>query len=220
MCEVISHPPEISGNIGALVAITVNGHLANGNDDSACSTYSEGTMETNVTRERLLTFLLETPMFEKLEPSEIMEVIHIVEVEQYQEGDIVFSESDPGDAWFVLYRGAVEVIKHGATGEKKITELGPQACFGEISILDGSPRSATIRVTENSVVLRVPRDAFAELLESDHLVAYKLLHHMAILLAERQRNTTLRLSELLSANEISEVHKGIMGIVGESSVRE
>jgi len=123
-------------------------------------------MEAKVTRERLITFLLETPMFEKLVPSEIMEIIHIVEIEQYKAGDIVFREGDAGDAWFVLYRGAVEVLKHGATGEKKITELEPQACFGEISVLDGSPRSATIRVTEDSVVFRVSREAFGELLDN------------------------------------------------------
>ena len=177
-------------------------------------------METKVTRERLITFLLETPMFEKLVPSEIMEIIHIVEVEQYQAGDVVFREGDNGDAWFVLYRGAVEVLKHGSAGEKKIAELGSQACFGEISILDGSPRSATIRATEDSVTFRVPREAFGELIDDGHLVAYKLLHQMAILLAERQRTTTLRLSELLNAGEITEVQQGIMSIVGESSVRE
>lgn len=177
-------------------------------------------MDTKVTRERLITFLLETPMFEKLDPSELQEIIHIVEVEHHQAGEIIFKEGDAGDAWFVLYSGKVDVLKHGATGEKKITELGPQACFGEISILDGSPRSATILDAEDSVVLRVPRDAFGELLANDHLVAYKLLHEMAILLAERQRTTTLRLSELLNATEISEVHEGIMDIVGASSVRE
>lgn len=177
-------------------------------------------METKITRERLITFLLETPMFEKLIPSELMEIIHIVEVHQYQAGDVVFSEGDTGDAWYVLHRGAVEVLKHGATGEKKITELGPQACFGEISILDGSPRSATIRASKDSVVLRIPRDAFGDLLDDDHLVAYKLLYQMAILLAERQRTTTLRLSELLQTSELTKVHEGIMTLVGEQSIRE
>jgi len=177
-------------------------------------------MDTKVTRERLITFLLETPMFEKLEPSEIMEIIHIVETEQYKSGDIIFNEGDKGDAWYVLYKGAVEVIKNGAAGEKKIAGLGPQACFGEISILDGSPRSATIRATEDSVVLRVQRAAFGELIDADHLVAYKLLHQMAILLAERQRSTTLRLSVLLNETELVGVLKEIMSIVGESSVRE
>jgi CRP-like cAMP-binding protein len=177
-------------------------------------------METKVTRERLITFLLETPMFEKLDPSEIMEVVHIVGIHQYQAGDVVFSEGDAGDAWYVLYKGAVDVLKHGATGEKKIAELGPQACFGEISILDGSPRSATIRASEDSAAFRIPRDAFGELLDDDHLVAYKLLYQMAVLLAERQRATTLRLSELLDARDIAEVHEGIMSLVGESSIRE
>jgi CRP-like cAMP-binding protein len=177
-------------------------------------------METVVTRERLITFLLETPMFEKLDPAEIQEIIHVVEVEQYQAGDIIFSEGDPGDAWFVLYRGTVEVLKHGAGGEKKIAVIGPEDCFGEMSILDGLPRSATIRATEDSVVLRVRRDTFGELLDDNHLVAYKLIHHMAILLAERQRTTTLRLSELLNETEIVDIHEGIMGIVGKSAVKE
>ena len=177
-------------------------------------------METNVTRERLITFLLLTPMFNKLVPSELMEVIHIIKIEEYQAGDVVFREGDTGDAWFVLYKGAVEVLKHVATGDKRIAELGPQACFGEISILDGSPRSATIRASEDSVVIRVPRQDFGELLDNGHLVAYKLLHQMAILLAERQRTTTSRLSVLLNKDGITEVHQGIMSIVGESSVRE
>ena len=177
-------------------------------------------MKIKIPREQMITFLLETPFFEKLEPTEIMEIIHIVEVAEYQAGEVIFKEGDPGDAWFVMYRGAVEVLKHGAEGEKRIAEIGPEDCFGEMSILDGLPRSATIRATEDSVVLRVRRDAFGELLDDDHLVAYKLIHHMAILLAERQRTTTLRLSELLNATEIIEVHRGIMGIVGESAVRE
>ncbi len=177
-------------------------------------------MESIVNRERMLTFLLETPMFEKLEPAEIMEVIHIVEVKHYAAGDIIFSEGEPGDAWFVLYRGAVDVLKHGVTGEKKITELPDKACFGEISILDGSPRSATIRAETDAVAFRIPRDAFSELIDDNHLVAYKLLHQMAILLAKRQRGTTARLSELLGATDLADVHEGIKGIVGESSVRE
>jgi hypothetical protein len=43
---------------------------------------------------------------------------------------------------------------------------------------------------------------------------------MAVLLAERQRATTLRLSELLDARDLAEVHEGIMSLVGESSIRE
>lgn len=177
-------------------------------------------METQVSRERMIAFLLVTPLFERLEPSELMEIIHIVEVRQYRAGDIIFREGDKGDAWYVIYKGAVEVLKQAEAGEKKVAELGPESCFGEIAILDGSPRSASIRATRDCVVFRVARDAFNKLVEKGHLAAYKLLHSMAILLAKRQRITTLRLTELVNATEITAVHRELMDIVGESSVRE
>ena len=49
-------------------------------------------METIVTRERLITFLLETPLFEKLDPAEIQEIIQVVEVDEHQAGHIIFSD--------------------------------------------------------------------------------------------------------------------------------
>ena len=63
-------------------------------------------MDTKITRERLITFLLETPIFEELEPAELMEIVHIVEVAQYQAGDTVFSEGDGGDAWYPQHQRA------------------------------------------------------------------------------------------------------------------
>jgi CRP/FNR family cyclic AMP-dependent transcriptional regulator len=177
-------------------------------------------MTTTVTRERMITFLLETPMFENLDPLEIVEILHIVEVQLFQAGESIFNEGDPGDAWYVLYKGKIEVIKKSGSDEKLISTLGPGACFGEIAILDGLPRSASIRACENSVVFRVPRSAFDALIDNDELVAYKLLYHMAILLAHRQRSVTNRLSKLLIAHEATEIHEGIAQIVEESSVRE
>ena len=80
----------------------------------------EKVMETKITRERLITFLLETPMFMSLTPSELMEMVHVVEAEKYQAGDVIFEEGDSGEAWYVLYKGAVEVLKDDAEGRKKI----------------------------------------------------------------------------------------------------
>jgi len=177
-------------------------------------------MKIKIPREQMITFLLETPFFEKLEPTEIMEIIHIVEVAEYQAGEVIFKEGDPGDAWFVVYSGAVDVLRDGATNAIIIAEIGPKGCFGEMSILDGLPRSATVRAAEDSTVLRVKRGAFGKLIDDDHLVAYKLLYQMAVLLAGRQRTSTTRLSELLNATDVSEIQDGIMSIVGDSSVRE
>lgn len=177
-------------------------------------------MEAHVTRERLITFLLEAPIFDNLEPSEIMQIMHIVEVRPLQAGDVVFNEGDPGDAWFVLYKGSVDVLKDTPHGENRIASLHPPACFGEMSILDGLPRSAMVRAVEDSVALRIPRSTFDGLLKDNELIAYKLIYHMAILLAHRQRTTTETLSRLLEDTSVTAIHAGLKVIVGEASVKE
>jgi len=177
-------------------------------------------MEAQISRESMITFLLTTPMFAELEPKGVMEIIHIVEVKKFGTGDIIFREGDPGDAWYALYKGEVEVLKQSGSGEKTIRTLEPGSCFGEIAVLDGLPRSASIRATRETVVLSVPQGELNNLLDKDHLIAYKLIKHMAILLASRQRSITEALSNLLLANDLADVHEGIKEIVGDSSARE
>lgn len=177
-------------------------------------------MTALISRENMITFLLTTPMFGDLEPQEIMDIIHIVEVRQFGPGDILFSEGDSGDAWYAVYSGEVEVLKQSNSGEKTVNVIHPRACFGEIAVLDGLPRSATVRAVQETIVLRVPQDKFQEMLANDHLIAYKLIRHMALLLASRQRANTETLSRLLLANELASVHAGIREIVGDASMRE
>ena len=177
-------------------------------------------MEAHISLENMITFLLTTPMFEDLEPKEVMEIIHIVDVLEFKAGDAIFRENDPGDGWYALYRGEVEVLKQSESGEKTIKTLETQACFGEIAVLDSLPRSATIRATQDSVVLRVPQDKFNELADKGGPIACKLIKKMALLLAGRQRANTEILSNLLLTNELSEVHQRINEVVGDSSLRE
>ena len=177
-------------------------------------------MDAHISRENMLTFLLTTPMFEDLEPHEMMEIIHIVEALKFGAGETIFREGESGDAWYALYSGEVEVLKQSDSGDKTIKILEPGSCFGEIAILDGLPRSASVRTTRETLVLRIPKDTFKALIDKEHLIAYKLIKHMATLLASRQRSNTETLSKLLLANELVDVHEGIKEIVGESSSKE
>lgn len=176
-------------------------------------------MTTHVTQERMITFLLATPMFESLDPAEIKQMTRIIDVREYAAGDELFHEGDVGDAWYALYRGKVDVTTGAGAGEKEINLLGPGECFGEIAILDGQPRSATVVAIEDSVVLRVTRAAFDQLLTEDDPVAHKLLRHMAIALAQRTRSITERLSELAADTESGPCHHGVSKIVSESVLR-
>jgi len=154
-------------------------------------------MAATITLEEIITFLLETPMFRDLDASELSEIVHIMQVLRLRPGQTFFREGDRGDSWYVLYSGAVEVRKDSGLDTRTIANLVPRACFGEMAILDGSTRSATVLATEESTVFRFHKDAFDALLANDNLAAYKLVYQMAKVLASRQRDTTLQLAEML-----------------------
>lgn len=177
-------------------------------------------MTSHVTLERLITFLLETPMFENLEPTEIKQLTDIIEAKEFAAGQTLFNEGDPGDAWYALYRGKVDVIKDVGDGQKEIYPLGTGACFGEIAILDGQPRSATIQAMEDCIVLRISRKDFQDLLDQEHIVAFKLLRNLAITLAQRARSTTERLSELVLEAEKAQLPPGVTQLVGDAYLRD
>lgn len=168
----------------------------------------------------IIHFLLDTPMFRDLTTPELTQVVHIMQVRSLEAGECVFRESDPGDAWYVVYQGEVEVHKDAGEGPRIVANLGPRTCFGEMAILDGSPRSATVRAVTPTIAFRVPRDAFEGLLARDTLGAYKLIHQIALVLVARQRQTTRRLVELLHQDSPAVVRQGLRPIVSRSTVAE
>lgn len=177
-------------------------------------------MTEPITLEQILHFLLEAPMFGDLDPAELSEIVRVMQVQKLRPGQFVFREGDVGDAWYVLYEGQVEVLKHGLLERSPIAILGPRQCFGEMAILDGSPRSASVRVTEEGTAFRFPRAEFNGLLDSGNIAAYKLVHQIALVLVARQRSTTARLVEALGSDSLQRVHGQIGPLVGTSAVAE
>jgi len=156
----------------------------------------------SITLEQIITFLLEAPMFGDLDPAQLSEIVHIMQVRRVRDGQAIFKEGDPGDAWFVIFEGAADVSKAAEFGPPKvIAQVGPRACFGEMAILDHSPRSASVTARGETTVFRFPRDEFEALLAADNLAAYKLVYQMAKVLTVRARNTTQRLSDALADRE-------------------
>src|SRR5262245_7744491 len=105
-------------------------------------------MDQPISLENVISFLVATPLFGGLDPVERGEIMRIMEVRRLTAGERVFHEGDPGDAWYVIFEGRVRVLKTTPAGQVGIASLDPGACFGEMAILDGSARSATIEATE------------------------------------------------------------------------
>ncbi len=154
-------------------------------------------MVTSITLEHILNFLLDAPMFGDLDPSELSQIVSILQIQHLRDGQAVFREGQVGDAWYVIFEGRAEVFKDSDAGPRCIASLGPRPCFGEMAILDHSPRMASVITVGDCTVLRFPRRDFEGLLAEGNLAAYKLIYQMAKVLSVRARHSAAQLANAL-----------------------
>jgi len=154
-------------------------------------------MEQSISLENVVGFLVSTPLFDGLDAAERADVVRIMEVKRLREGEKVFKEGDPGDAWYVISEGTARVVKEGDGGPREIASLKSGEMFGEMAILDGSARSATVEASSDVTLFRFRRSRFEDLLDQGSLGAYKLVVAMARVLSARQRELTKQLAELM-----------------------
>jgi len=92
-----------------------------------------------------------------------------------QAGDLVFREGDPAREMYVVLDGEVEVLKKSRRGrDMRVAILGPSDCFGEMSLIDVQPRSATVRVLAPARLLRMTSEDLDGLYRHD-LKSYALI---------------------------------------------
>ena len=117
--------------------------------------------------------------------------------ESYKLGDFVFREGSPGDALYLLLAGKIRISREVAgMGEEALAILGEGDYFGEMSIIDGAPRSADARVHERCRLLAIPKDGFDDLLFLHKDLAYEVLWSIVRMLVRRLRETTDKLTFL------------------------
>ena len=85
-------------------------------------------------------------------------------------GDWLLREGDEADDLYVVVRGRLRVVARSGGEERTLRVLGPGASIGELALLTGAPRSASVQAVRDSTLLRLPRGPFVELLERDHVV--------------------------------------------------
>jgi CRP-like cAMP-binding protein len=178
-------------------------------------------MDQPISLDTVIGFLVSTPLFEALDAAERAEVVRIMLVQRLQRGEQLFAEGQAGDAWYVIFEGQAEVVKATQTGEtRRLALLEPGACFGEMAILDGSARSATVQAAGPLTVFRFRRAPFEELLEQGSLAAFKLVAAMARVLSQRHRTLTQQLSELLSPDAAPSARAELGGLVDRYKLSE
>lgn len=126
-----------------------------------------------------------------LSRDELMKVLRYVHEVQLLPGAVVFREGEEGQDLFLVVSGALQV----EVGRQPVNQLGPGAHFGEIALVSGQPRSATVVAKEPTRLLRLSREDFYDLSQRDQGVAVKMLWSFAQTLAGRVTGLSKEVAE-------------------------
>jgi CRP/FNR family transcriptional regulator, cyclic AMP receptor protein len=124
---------------------------------------------------KLDAVLAAVPLFEGLPKRHLKRLANLSEVSDFMADHTIVREGDPGDAFYVVLAGQAKVITNG----KVVNRVRPGDHFGEISLLDGGPRSATVTPETPMTLLILTRQNFRKALKDDPDIARRLLESLA-----------------------------------------
>lgn len=126
-----------------------------------------------------IELLSRVPLFEGLSRANLGRVASLAEETSYNAGRVIVKKDDPGRAFYVIVEGTAKVVKGKIVTARREAELGPGDFFGELSLLDGEARAATVVASSPLTTIRIERTAFRHLLREEPDLALKVLEGMA-----------------------------------------
>jgi CRP/FNR family cyclic AMP-dependent transcriptional regulator len=139
-------------------------------------------------------------LFESLTADDLAALSQRVEEVQYQPGEVIFQQGDEGSSLFVIEDGAVEISYGEGKARVILTSLFTGQYFGELSLFDGSPRSATATAAKSSRLIRLDRDDLVDFVNKNPPAALRIIAEMS----ERLRQTNELMSQQVSRNVLLE----------------
>jgi CRP/FNR family cyclic AMP-dependent transcriptional regulator len=169
-----------------------------------------------------LCFLRSVSMLAEVEDAELVRFAHDLRRCSLVAGETLFYQGDPGNAIYIVESGTVRIYVHAEDGQEVSVVLnGPGDLFGEMSLLDQLPRSATVVAMEDTVLWMMDGQDFHRHLHASHQLSLNLM----LTLTTRLRATTEAIKSLASLDVTRRIAKKLLslalrqGIQTESGVR-
>ncbi len=141
--------------------------------------------------ERIL-HLKKVPLFSDLQVRELTAIASVAKEREFPEGSVIIREGDTGECLYVLLTGRVSVIKDlGTPGELHIADIEKDDYFGEMSLFDRGPRSASVVAREHTEVLELGRLEFKEIMKEFPQIAI----HACKVFSRRLRDLQSRIQD-------------------------
>jgi CRP-like cAMP-binding protein len=126
-------------------------------------------------------------------------------------GATVFRQGDSGGSLYVIRAGKVRVLKESNGRRRMVSMLGPGDFFGEMAVVTGRPRSATVEIVEDAELLKIPSDKLQEIVTGAGEVAIRLIRHLAERLEQANRFIDVLLEDDITARVILALREWLQG---------
>jgi len=146
-----------------------------------------GFLKSPVLSPRLLR-LKESALFATLTPLELNIVDGLMHERRYLADEIIFDEGEEGQALYLVMSGRVIISRHLGATREVVAELSAGSFFGDLALLDNTPRNAQTRALDNCELAVFFRADFMGLMETDAVIGYKISLALARHIGSRLRD--------------------------------
>jgi CRP/FNR family transcriptional regulator/CRP/FNR family cyclic AMP-dependent transcriptional regulator len=158
------------------------------------------------------TYLSRIRLFSGIPPEDAQRLEDRAKRRSFRRGEVIFHKGDPGATLYIILSGQVKIVLPSEGGEEAVLGvLDEGEFFGELSLIDGHPRSATIMATQPTEALVLHRDEFVAFLEANPRVAIDLLH----IFCQRLRETDEFVEDAVFLDVPGRLAKKLLELAGE-----
>ena len=166
--------------------------------------------QTKITNEKRLhdiihNFLINFSFFNVLNKDELTIIANHLNIEEIDQGKILFKEGDKGDCVYFIVDGKLDVLKESVSGKQvgidkvSITTLSKGNSIGEMSIIDKIHRSATVRAQTKTALVTLTLSGFDSICDDYPKIGIKIIKEISRLLSINMRKTSSRLADYMLA---------------------
>jgi CRP-like cAMP-binding protein len=155
-------------------------------------------------RDTVASLLRKIPVFDGLDARDLLQIEKILHERDYRAEERIFLQGDPGLGMYIIVEGSVEIVSE--PGHHVLTVLHQGEFFGELALLDESPRTATAIAESPCRLLCLVQSDLYDLMDRSPKLGVKILVQLARTIGERLKKTNEYVQELKKGKEAPPAH--------------
>jgi CRP-like cAMP-binding protein len=156
--------------------------------------------ERRVAMDEVASVLADSVMCKDFDSDEVAKLAAVCKSVRFNAGDVIVAEDARGRDLYFIKSGRAQINLSGPSSRDDagaISKILPGQVFGELGFIDGARRSTWVIAIDELEVIQLAWEDFSQLTASNTTIAYKFIYNLALVIAERLRDTTMSLSNLL-----------------------